>query len=469
MNQSIKIIFFVFILGSLASCKKFLDVNENPNSATKAPINGLLARTTQGVALNVFRVSNITSYYVQYLASPNAASAADVFEPIDASNTWTNLYDNMTDAYDLQNMAAEAGATQYQGVAKVLMAMDLQQVHDLWGSGPYSAAFTGSNLTPAYDDAQTIYNTILQLLDDGIGLIQQPGSKLKLSANSDFIHKADTAAWIRTTHALKARMLNRVSGTQQYDAAAVLSEVEKAYTQPGQDASISAFDVRNPWNGVAVNNNALILDGWLSNTVIDAFNGNTYGLFDPRIRQLTDTTKFGDYRGTRNGQGRGSGSGITREQTYINLTGFYSSPNSPLYIITYEEVKFIEAEAAFRLGNTARAYAAYMEGIAANMNKLGISDTEKNAYINDASVAVGESNLTLSHIFKEKYKALFLSPETWSDARRFNYDYKNFTLPVNAATSEFVRRLVYPTVELSRNAANVPSVNSVTQRLWWNP
>ena len=132
-------------------------------------------------------------------------------------------------------------------------------------------------------------------------------------------------------------------------------------------------------------------------------------------------------------------------------------------------MKFIEAEAAFRSNDLPRAYAAYIEGITANMNKMGVTPTDRDAYINDPSVSVGASNLTLALIFKEKYKALFLMPVTWDDARRFDYGYQDFHLPVNVVASTFVRRLLYPvTVEVSRNSANVPSVTDVTQKLWWD-
>src|SRR5262245_35899373 len=121
----------LFAVTLVMSCKKYLDVNTNPNSPTTAPINGLLVRTTQQAALNVYRVGNITSYYVQYLASPNPDAPTDTYDKIDASSTWTSLYDNMTDSYDLQKMAKDAGATQYEGVAKILTAMDLHMVHNL--------------------------------------------------------------------------------------------------------------------------------------------------------------------------------------------------------------------------------------------------------------------------------------------------------------------------------------------------
>jgi hypothetical protein len=162
------------------------------------------------------------------------------------------------------------------------------------------------------------------------------------------------------------------------------------------------------------------------------------------------------------------GTGTTRDESYLSTTGFYSSTNSPLYIITYEEVKFIEAEVAFRTNDRPRAYAAYLEGIRANMNKVGVSAAARDAYINHPSISVGAANLTLQRIFIEKYRALFLQPVTWDDARRFDYQYPMFQLPLNVRTTTFVRRLVYPTVELNRNGDNVPAGNDVTQRLWWD-
>ncbi len=463
------IILFVMV-GAFASCKKFLDVNDNPNAPTKPTIKGLLTRVTQNTALNVFRVSNITSYYVQYLASPNPSSPTDVYEPIDASGTWTSLYDNMTDLYDLERFAAEEGGTQYQGVAKIMMAMDLSLVHSLWGAAPFTQAFAGENVSPAYDDAQAIYARALQLIDEGITLVQAPGSKITIptsaTGNPDLIHKGNLGAWVKTAHALKARLLNMLSKTNQYNATNIFAELALAYTSTADDAYITTFNVRNPWNQVALNNANLLLDGWLSEYWVDLMDG-TNGIFDPRIRRIADTTKFGDYRGTRNGKGR-VGSGTAKEESYISQTGHYSSTSSPLYIITYEEMKFIEAEAAFRSNNLTRAYNAYLEGIRANMNKLGVSAADRDAYLANPTVAVGSANITLALIFKEKYKALFLMPVSWDDARRFNYGYPGFQLPMNAVQQSYIRRLVYPSVETSRNGANVPSVANVLERLWWD-
>ena len=44
------------------------------------------------------------------------------------------------------------------------------------------------------------------------------------------------------------------------------------------------------------------------------------------------------------------------------------------------------------------------------------------------------------------------------DMRRFDYNYKNFTLPVNAVLSTFIRRTSYPVDEISTNGKNVPNI-----------
>lgn len=467
MKLNIKYSLVFLLVGFMSSCKKYLDINQNPNAATKPPINGLLISTTQNTGLNVYRVANTTSYYVQYLANTSLAGATDTYEPIDASNTWTNLYANMTDLYDLQNLAAERSAYKYQGAAKVMMAMNLQLVHSLWGSAPYSNAFTGETLTPTYDDAQAIYDSCIALLDAGISLLSTTETTIDIDTDADLIHHGDAGAWIKTAHALKARLLNQLSKTTEYNPTAILAELALAYTNINDDAYITTFDIRNPWNQAAVNNAALNLDGWLSTNYVNAMNGNTYGIFDPRLPFTASLTKFGDYRGTRNGGDR-VGNGTSMEESYVSLTGYYSSTSSPLYIATYDEMKFIEAEVKFRTNDLAGAYPAYIEGITANMNMLGVAAGDRATYINDPSVSVGQANLTLGLIFKEKYKALFLSPVTWDDARRFDYQYKDFQLPLNIVTSTFIRRLVYPTVETGRNGDNTPDVTDVTEHLWWD-
>jgi hypothetical protein len=102
------------------------------------------------------------------------------------------------------------------------------------------------------------------------------------------------------------------------------------------------------------------------------------------------------------------------------------------------------------------------------MDKIGVSAAAKTAYLSNPAVAVGSAAFTKDHLFKEKYIVMFLHPEAWTDARRYDYKYKDFTLPVNVVLSTFIRRAGYPSTEESRNAENVPAVSGLDQKLWWD-
>ena len=464
MKKTINYILPVLLL--LGSCKKYLDINQNPNAAEEPPINGLLANTTYETANNVFNVSDRTSYYVQYLASPNASSASDTYDAVNPNTAWDGIYNTLTDLYDLKKFAAAKGLNSYIGVADILLAFHLNLASNLWGDLPYSEAFVGvQNLTPKFDNQQAIFDTAINLIDAGIAILQSAPAD-ELNTASDFIHAGKADAWIKTAHALKARMLNQLSKTPDYNASNILTEIAGAYTSYNDDAQVTSFQVRNPWKSVAIANAGLDLDGWLSSYFVNAADGATYGVFDPRLPLITDKTKFGDYRGTDNGKGR-IGSGTEHEECYIDVDKWYSSDNSPLEIITDAECRFIEAEAQFRGGHKTEAYAAYMSGIEASLKKMGVADTAYTRYTTSSTVAVGADNITLALILKEKYIACFLNPVTWDDMRRNDYAYKNFKLPANAVLSDFIRRIDYPTDETSRNGKNVPDV-LLSDHLWWD-
>lgn len=462
----------IFIAGlatiGLAGCSKYLDKLENPNLVSNPPIDGLLTKTTLETGLDVYRMGNTVSYYVQYLASNTASSDADIYNEVDYSTTWTFFYTTMMNIKQMMLIAEEKGASHHAGVGKIMMAYNLNMLINSFGDIPYSEALKGSEaLIPTFDGQQSLHSTCLQLLDEGIANLGETGSFQQLGSSNDLIHGGNTEAWIRTAYALKARFLNQFSKTAAYDPAAILSALENAYESNSDDAALNTFESRSPWNQVAVNNTNLLLDGWLSTQFVDALNGTTFGIEDPRLPLIATLTQFGDYRGTPNGAGR-IGSGTDDEESYLSVDGYYSKGNAPLWLVTYAEMKFIEAEAAFRSGDEARAYQAYLDGIAAHMDKLGVAGAAKSSYIGNPAVSVGEAAISLDLIFKEKYVVMFLNPESWVDARRFDYQYTDFDLPQNATLGNFIRRLAYPTVEISRNGANVPAIGSLEDKLIWD-
>ncbi|WP_029286749.1 SusD/RagB family nutrient-binding outer membrane lipoprotein [Pedobacter sp. R20-19] len=459
---------------SLQGCKDsyFDKLSDNPNQVATPSLNALLATSTYKAGFNNYSVASIILPYVQYTANPAANGAGDTYQAIDFSATWDLLYYAMADANEMKKLAVTQNSSEYKGVADVLIAYNLIMVNDLWGDAPFSEAFNINNLVPKYDKQQDVYTSTLALVDEAITELSKTNSAIKLAAASDLIYgttaSTERANWLKMAYALKARLLNKVSKSSTYNPSAVLDAVSKSFASNDDDARMQTFRERSPWATVALNNEQQSLGGWLSEQLIDALNGTTYGVFDPRLPKITDLTVDGKYIGTINGAGnRAPGANTRKDENYISRNSPWSGNTSPIFIVTYAELKFIEAEAAFNT-DRARSYAAYLAAIRANMDKFQVSTTDKEAYMAQPTVAVGAAALTKDLIFKEKYIATYLNPEAWNDARRFDYKYKDFTMPVNAALPTFIRRLDYPQGERSKNSANVPVDVPRTTRLWWD-
>jgi hypothetical protein len=469
INMKNRILFLICIVPAfllmLAGCDNYLGVNDNPNATTSASPAGLLSSSIYNSSQANYSAASVTSYYVQHLASPSGSSTDRYYE-IRMDGTWYDVYNVLEDLKDLDDLAAKQNSPDYAGIAKVLSAMNLGLATDLWGSIPYSEALQGSeNLTPAYDSQQKVYDTVIALLDKAITDLNQQESKYS-PGSDDYIYGGDMDKWLKTAYALKARYLNHLSKKSSYDPKAVLAAVDNAYTDNTDDAQVpyTSQDL-NPWGYVMIRNAGGVLGGHLSDQLVEEMDGTIYGTYDPRLEQITDSLSGGTYRGTVNGKGNPN-----TAYNVLSDQSIYAKPTSPIYLVTYAEVKFIEAEAALRDGQIQRAYNAYMEGIRANMDKLGVSETERDQYMNDPNVDVGPANLTIDLIMKEKNVAMFLQPEAWTDHRRFNYNYPDFDLPVNVnpdLNGNFIERILYPNSEITRNEDNVPTVQ-LQQKLWWD-
>ncbi|MGS2764745.1 SusD/RagB family nutrient-binding outer membrane lipoprotein [Sinomicrobium sp. M5D2P9] len=464
---SIYTLLAVFVLTQ--GCRSdFFDLNENPNLVQNPPINAMLSTVTHKTGLNSQRVASFVSYYTQYIANPSAGGAADTYQVTDNRLQWNNLYYAMADIYDMRNLALEVESSEHLGVANVLMAYHISLVSDIWGDAPFSDAFGGTTLTPVYDSQESLYQSALSFASEAITELQKTDSNVKLAENEDFIHGGDRSAWLRTAYAIQARLLNKISKKEDYDPQAVLTAVDNSYTSNADDAGMGIFEGVNPWAQIARNNDGNLLGGWLSDNWVNHLNGETYGLFDPRIEKITDKTVHDEYVGTRNGEGNTGAANTIKDECYISENSPFTAPDASLLIISYAEMKFIEAEAAHRAGDMPRAYDAYLEGIRASMEKLEVEEGPANTYINNPIVSVGSGNLTLDLIFKEKYVVTYLNPEAWNDMRRHNYEYEGFRLPLGAVLDEPIRRVAYPAEERAENGRNVPDEVPLSTRLWWD-
>lgn len=471
MKKYIKYGLSLFLIVTLAGCKDYFDVGNNPNLVTNPNINSLLTTATSKSGINSRTFASTTTYYAQHIASPGLGSDTDTYRITDLSGTWGAAYYAMADIYDMLVMAEASNAHLHAGIAKILLAYNLSLVADTWDSAPYSEAFSRvATLTPVWDSGESLYQSIGTLLQEGLALLGRTDAAVTLTPAADLIHNGNINAWIKTGNGLLARHLNKITKKSSYDPTAVLSAIDKSYQSAADDMKMGTYNGNNPWAAVAISNAGALLGGWLSSQLIDHMNGVYYGVFDPRLPKLTDITVNNDWVGTKNGAGnKGPVANTIWDECYISINSPVTKTTAPIYIMTYEELKFVEAEAALRANQRPRAYAAYLEGIKASMRKFEVADAAMNAYLAEPSVSVGEAALTLDEIFKEKYVATYLSNETWTDARRYDYKYKGFQLPQDAALPTFIRQVAVPTREFTTNPDNAPKEQPVLSTpLWWD-
>jgi len=447
-------VLLAFLLFS--SCEKsWLDEEWNTpsSSPTDVPME-LLVPTIQvemGFNLEGNNTVRTTNLWMQQFDGYSRQSFTEMryqLTPADVNNVWNSIYSGgLMTAKILIEKATANESPHYSGVGKVLTATMLGVFTDLFGDIPYSDALNGQegNLTPIFDSQQEIYATIQTLLTEAIDELGSSDNAIDLAG--DAIYDNDLDAWIAAAWALKARhalQLSKVNGNQAYTDA--LSYVANAISSNSGDMDVvwDAQD-KNPLYQFMVDRG----DIRMCETFLNLFAAD-----DPRIAMF-----FGE-----DAAGGISGGAPAGENDATSPPGpALASQTSPTTLISYAEVKFIEAEANFRLGNTAPALAAYQEAVAASVNKIvgGDNSSWLDANINNET----EATLNLNKIMTQKYLALHGQVQPFNDWRRTGIP--ALSLVPGAKTTEIPRRFPYSQSEITYNS-NTPSGITITQRVWWD-
>jgi hypothetical protein len=469
MKNNILYIILISVFG-LLSCDDYLDINDDPNAVTDASLSALLAPTMEATARNYYNTAFTTSQISQQTGSVFAAGA-DIHEEFRLGGIWSGVYlSALTNLGIIVEKAEAEGSPHYAGVAKVLQATNLGLATDQWGDIPWTEAFVEGNLNPKYDSQETIYAEIQRLLDEAIEDLSSTESRISPD-DEDIIYNGDLSKWLKTAYSLKARYYIHL--TKRTGAAAAQNALDAVAN--GFESNADDFElfyngiIRNPWHlRPALANNTGNASIEIAQQLVNAMNGTNYPTFDPRLPIIANNGGVATYTGLINGEGTGGNSGFSEDT-------WYSTETAPVLLMTYAELKLIEAEASLIVGESTEAYEAYITGIEAHMNKLGVIDTVRQKYINDPSVSVGADSLAIEQIMKEKYVALFINPEAWNDLRRYDYDptiFRNFDLPENhnpILNDQFIRRASYPDDEFSRNAVEVSKVEKdLDVPVWWD-
>jgi hypothetical protein len=486
-TQLIKYIIPLFLLAAIAGCKKFVekgDVNVNPNASTQATLRTLLPALIDATSTNHYNVAFTTSMFSQQMAAYQSGPI-NADRHIDVRMTaFSGLYQAMTNAKILIDLANQQSAPRYSAMGKILLVFNLSLATDTYGDVPFSESFNAPTvLYPKYDKQEDLYVLMQKLLDEAIVESQSTTPGTQLPGNDDLIYKGTMTGWTETAYFLKARLFMHLTKKGAVAAANnALAQLPNAYKSSARDFQL-VYNTRNlnPWNANIAKRvetgNFFIAP---SRRFTNVLNGTSYtGLLDPRISRMMENrsnpTALTGYSGIPNGTGAGGNVDITQNT-------FYGRDVAPLMMATFFEQKLLEAEARFlaaggtitSTGAPQAAYDAYIAGITAHMDKVGVDAVARNSYLASPLVGVTAAGLRLEHIMKEKHIALYLNPEAWVDVRRYDYNpalFRGMALPANhsaAMAGQFIRRSGLPNDELTRNPNAKAASRPQSEKVWWD-
>ncbi len=382
---------------------------------------------------------------------------------------WNNLFANVM--YTADQIIQEADLKKipyYRGIAKIIYAIGLAHATAIWGDVPYSQLFKNSEFpNPVFESQESIYGNIQKLLDQAIVDLSTPATGI-VPLDDDFIFRGNTAKWIKTANALKARYyLHTIKvSNSSYDLAE--SALANAL-QSNDDNCLFKFQIGNPEQQNPLYSERV----GTQNTQIDvAFTDNMRAKNDPRL-PFYSTVRSSLVTG--------------RRALYGPL---YASRDSYIPIVTYEECMFMKAEIAMFKSGKAAAESDFRKAIKASLERVC---TEKKWTADSGATALATIPITSSvlgtyiqaqgnldsiatdeevwkRLFEQKNIALFLQAEIWNDYRRATkYIAGVDGLPqITPRTGTAIpRRYNYPFNEVNYNKST-PTDPGIFSRVWWD-
>jgi hypothetical protein len=364
-----------------------------------------------------------------------------------------HFYDLGANIQKMNELAEEKGYKNAILIGRTIMLMSTMMTTDAFGDMPHSQVYQSTS--PAYDTQAEVYEWMFKEADELLKLYKDPTwtkaeSNLLINIKMDRIYGGDLTKWEGFCKALKARLWLRKLPNWDNNAAvcnqiiqiaddALANFEEPQYHYPG-----GVTESNCPWGPLAPK-----INGWESR--------------DNRLASSIPTTFFlhgilggidGTYQVTRGyaldpraakimeprNQVEGmlhlkSNIGMDISKTvsdYPDLLTQASKTNplvantSYIPLITKEELLFIKAEAQYWAGAFNEAYQTAMEGTKENMKRYGIEeatlkDHALNQYNRFFEIKFKETDFTLADLMQQKYVAMYLQPEQWTDMRRYNY------------------------------------------------
>jgi len=459
------------------ACENFLDVNTNPNAPEVVSPNLYLPPMLHWMIASPQWDGRFVGRYVQQWTLPQTAGVVP--------NTWDRMgYDpgsdnggqQWRDVYwalgqnlvDMMTRAEKEERWDILGVGYILKAWGWQVITDLHGEIIVKEAIDPTKFVFNYDSQEYAYQEVIRLLDKAIELLQRSDGAVAPAylAVGDKIYNGDRTKWLKLAYGMKALALNHFSNKSTYAPADVIRLVDQSFSSNADDpvftypATSTDNADKNFWGRTRGN----IASYRQTTFMVGLMDGTQFGgVVDPRMSRMLAIAPDGQYRGIDPNVGYGSMPTTQRPNNLHGyaLTGGIGLPGRYLFddkskipLMTYAQLQFIKAEAAYRSGNTGLARSAYLAGISAHIDFVNarntdianpditpISAAEKAAFL--ASPGIAPATITLSHIMSQKFITQFGwgYNEAWMDLRRYNYTdmdpvsgtqvFRGYSIPTN--------------------------------------
>lgn len=467
-----------------AGCKDFLDVNTNPNGPESvspnlylSPMLHWMVTTPQYDGRFIGRYTQQWVFYNTALTTPSTWDRMGYDPSSDnGSEQWRNVYFVL--GQNLEDMLEKAEAEErwdLLGVGKILKAWGWQVLTDAHGEIVIKEAFDVTKSAFAYDSQEFAYTEVQRLLNEAIVLLKRTDGNIGQAylGRTDKIYNGDRAKWLKVAYGLLALNLNHYSNKSTYKPADVIAAVNLSLASNADDVLLTYPGTQNDdinfWGRTRANiQPAAAASGYRQTQfVVNLMNGTAFpGAVDPRLTRMLSPSPDGQYRGLDpNVANFGA---LTTAQQPNNFHGYVGAggaqqpgryifdDRAKIPMMTYAQLQFVKAEAAYKMGDPGTALMAYTAGISAHIDFVNarnadnsqtptqILAAEKAAFLaNPAIVPTTPAGLSLTLIMSQKYLAQWGwgHNELWMDMRRYNYTdidpvsgrqvYPGFTIPTN--------------------------------------
>jgi hypothetical protein len=390
-------------------------------------------------------------------------------------------------------------------MARIWQAYAFMILTDTYGAIPYTeggAGYTDQIFFPKYDQQQDIYPKLIQELTDASAALNASGT----IETSDVLYAGNIAKWKKFGYSVLLRAGMRLS---KVDAAKAQSAVQAAFAggviTDNADNAYLRHDANylNPIGNML--NSTEAANWYLAKPFVDTLKNNN----DPRLSAIAIR-----YVGATSGPAQTPANGNTTAAVQIGmpmgydngtiparatadgLASFYdysqadrrriAKTAAPMFFVTAAQTNLLLAEAKFRGWLTSATTAAqyFSNGIAANMDQMAtydagcaVSTGARDTYVAANPLTAGRE---LNQINTQYWIAsVFNGPEAFANFRRSGFPALTpnpYNQPNNpdVPNGTFIRRIGYPTSELSVNTANVNAAiatmgpDKLSTRVWWD-